>query len=77
MVRLTGTKDQECFLLPIEEAEEKADWFADEMEKLGNVPMYLQPYTGAPRNSRFKFNTREIWKPYREAWELMQKRISK
>ena len=73
MVRFMGTQDHECFVLPIEEAEEKADWFAEEAIKLGNVPMYLQPYTGGPRNSRFEFNVREVWEPYSEAWELLTK----
>ena len=41
MVRFMGIQDHECFVLPIEEAEEKADWFAEEAIKLGNVPMYL------------------------------------
>ena len=73
MVRFTGGQDQECLVLPITVAEEKSDWLAHEMTKLGNVPMYLQPYIGPPRNSRFKFNTREVWEPYYEAWDILSK----
>ena len=69
MVRFTSRQDTECFILSIAEAEIKADWVAQEMIKLGNKPMYLQPYTGGPRNSRFTFNSREVWEPYSKAWK--------
>jgi transcriptional regulator with XRE-family HTH domain len=71
MVRFTNPNDNECFILKIEEAEKKADWMAQKIIGLGNVPMYLQPYTGGPRDTRFKFNVRKVWEPYSEAWESL------
>jgi len=71
MVRFIDPSDNECFIMKIEEAEEKAGWMAEEIINLGNVPMYLQPYTGGPRTTRFSFNTREVWEPYSEAWDVL------
>jgi len=71
MVRFTDQNDAECFVLSVQEAEKKADWMASEVIKLGNVPMYLLPYVGGPRKSRFKFNIREEWEPYAEAWDML------
>lgn len=71
MVRFTD-EDDECFVLPIKDAEEKADWFAQQLIDLGNVPQHMYPYVSKrPRTTRFAFNTREVWEPYSEAWELL------
>jgi transcriptional regulator with XRE-family HTH domain len=69
MVRFTEFDENECFLMTIDEAEKMADWMAEEIIKLGNKPMFLQAYVGGPRNSRFKFNVREVWEPYAENWK--------
>jgi transcriptional regulator with XRE-family HTH domain len=71
MVRFTNSKDAECFVLNIQEAEKKADWMAEKIQNLGNKPMFLQCYVGRPRKSRFEFNKRKVWEPYSEAWDVL------
>ncbi len=67
MVRFTNT-EEECFLLTINEAEEKANWLAKKVIEIGNKPMFLQAYVGGPRNSKYYFNTREVWQVYADNW---------
>jgi DNA-binding XRE family transcriptional regulator len=67
-VRFTDEDDAECIIMTIDEAEDCVDWFAEEVKALGNKPVYLHAYIGPPRNSRFTFNTRKVWKPYLNKW---------
>ena len=71
MVRYTTATDSECFLMSISEAEKKANWFADQLEKLGSVPLYFQPYTSKKHTTHFKFNTRKVWERYLENWQIL------
>ena len=73
MVRFHEDNGSDCFVMPIDEAEEKADWMAENMIALGNKPVFLQAYVGGPRNSRFKFNKREEWDSYFENWGGLDK----
>jgi DNA-binding XRE family transcriptional regulator len=71
MARFTDTEN-ECFVLTIEEAEKLADWFGQHILTLGNQPHQFQPYVSLkPRQSRFKFNTRQVWEPYSERWDIL------
>ena len=71
MVRYTSATDSECFLMSISEAEKKANWFADQLRKLGSVPLYFQPYTSKKHTTHFKFNTRKVWERYLENWQIL------
>ncbi len=75
MVRFHEENGSEIFVLPIEEAERKADWMAENLIALGNKPVFLQPYVGGPRNSRFKFNKRKEWEPFYNNWGCLDRGI--
>jgi len=71
MVRFDDEGD-ECFVLPIDEAEEMAGWFAGEMAKLGKSPKHFYPYVSPRRrNTIYAFNTREVWEKYSENWSCL------
>jgi hypothetical protein len=73
MVRFMD-EENECFVIPIDKAEELTDWFANETLKLGLKTIHLQPFVSRRPRPRtiYKFNTREPWEPYSEAWHLLE-----
>ncbi len=71
MVRFHEDNGSECFVMSVEEAENKSDWMAENMIALGNKPVFLQAYVGGPRNSRFKFNKREEWADFLDNWGIL------
>jgi hypothetical protein len=72
MVRFKD-QDYECFVLPIDEAETKAEWFASELIKIDRSTTHLYPYVGkSPRHTTvYKFNDRSPWEAYSNAWHLL------
>jgi hypothetical protein len=78
MVRFMDDEDDvDCFVLPISEAERLTVWFGEEVIKLGNKPVQLQPYVSkTPRKSKFGFNNRDVWENFSEAWSLLDNNTS-